>query len=278
MRSTRDPWATLVAEVMSQQTQIARIAEPWRAFVTRWPDPASLAEAPTDELLRAWAGLGYNRRALALRDAARRLVSEHDGRVPAEVEALERLPGVGPYTARAVAASSFGVPAAPLDVNVRRVVARVLGLPGSARDLQRAADELVTRDDPRRWVHALMDLAVTVCLRRSPACGACPIASFCAAAGTEGDLDGSAPARAARRGQDTAGDRRDRASAGIRFEHTRRWLRGRIVARLREVGAGTWLEFDEPIGVHAVAEVRAALLSLEADGFIEAEASRARLR
>lgn len=259
VRSTTEPWATLVAEVMSHQTQIGRIERPWRAFLERWPNPTSLAEAPTDELLRAWAGLGYNRRALALREAARRIVAEHGGEVPRDVEVLERLPGVGPYTARAVAASAFGTPVAPLDVNVRRVVTRVHGSDATRPALQAIADRLVSRDDPRRWLHAVMDLAATVCARREPRCAVCPIARFCASAGT-------------------LGDPRGRRAQAVPFAHTRRWLRGRIVARLREAPAGAWLEFDQPMGAHAVAEVSAALDGLAADGFVETEGTRARLR
>ena len=124
----------------------------WRRFVDRWPSPGDLAGAGTQELLAAWSGLGYNRRALALRDAARTIVAEHGGRVPSTIDALEALPGIGPYTARAVAAAAFGVPVAPLDVNVRRVVSRVLGVPASSPGLQAAADELVSRGGARSLV------------------------------------------------------------------------------------------------------------------------------
>ena len=132
IREAADPWQVLVAEVMSQQTGIERVGPAWRRFVDRWPTPADLAEAGTHELLAAWAGLGYNRRALALRECARTIVADHGGRVPATVAELDALPGIGPYTARAVAASAFGVPVAPLDVNVRRVVSRLLGVPSSS--------------------------------------------------------------------------------------------------------------------------------------------------
>jgi len=140
VRRATEPWPILVAEVMSQQTQIERIGPAWERFVGRWSEPSGLAAADTRDLLRAWAGLGYNRRALALREAARTIVREHGGRVPGTVLELERLPGVGPYTARAVAASAFGVPVAPLDVNVRRVVGRVVGGAVPPARLQDAAD------------------------------------------------------------------------------------------------------------------------------------------
>ena len=108
IREAANPWQVLVAEVMSQQTGIERVGPAWRRFVDRWPTPADLAEAGTHELLAAWAGLGYNRRALALRECARTIVADHGGRVPATVAELDALPGIGPYTARAVAATAFG--------------------------------------------------------------------------------------------------------------------------------------------------------------------------
>src|SRR6187200_2735821 len=174
IRQAADPWQVLVAEVMSQQTGIERVGPAWRRFVDRWPTPADLAEAGTHELLAAWAGLGYNRRALALRECARRIVADHGGRVPATVAELDSLPGIGPYTARAVA---------PLDVNVRRVVARLLGIPSSSSELQAAADDLVSRAQPGRWLDAVMDLASGTCTPRAPSCGACPLATLCASKG-----------------------------------------------------------------------------------------------
>ena len=121
-RATSDPYAVLVSELMAQQTQAERAAEAWTAWIARWPTAAALAAAPVADVLRAWAGLGYNRRALALHRAARVIVAEHAGRIPDDVEALERLPGVGPYTARAVAAIAFGRPVGAVDTNVRRVL------------------------------------------------------------------------------------------------------------------------------------------------------------
>ena len=183
IREAADPWQVLVAEVMSQQTGIERVGPAWRRFVERWPTPADLAEAGTHELLAAWSGLGYNRRALALRECARTIVANNDGCVPATVAELESLPGIGPYTARAVAASAFGVPVAPLDVNVRRVVARLLGVPSSSAGLQAAADALVSRDQPGRWLDAVMDLASATCSPRAPSCETCPLATLCASRG-----------------------------------------------------------------------------------------------
>jgi A/G-specific adenine glycosylase len=257
VRTAQTPWEVLVLEVMSQQTQIDRVGPFWRVFVARWPTPSALAEAPTHDLLATWAGLGYNRRALALREAARTIARDHGGEVPSDPDALVGLPGVGPYTARAVAATAFGRPVAPVDVNVGRVVRRLAGIAEGRRAIQAAADALISRDDPRRWVSSVMDLAVTTCTRRMPRCDECPVASLCASRGTAGDV----PVR------------RDEA----RFEATNRWLRGRILATLRDAGAGAWTSFDGAIGDHAADRVAAALAELAAEGFVERDGERARI-
>jgi A/G-specific adenine glycosylase len=259
VRRVAEPWPILVAEVMSQQTQIERIGPAWERFVGRWPEPHGLAVAETRDLLRAWAGLGYNRRALALREAARTIVREHGGQVPDTVPELERLAGVGPYTARAVAASAFGVPVAPLDVNVRRVVGRVVGEAVSPGRLQDTADELVSRDDPRAWVDAVMDLAATVCTARAPRCAACPLAGMCRSAGSV-----AAPVRAA-------------ASSATPFPRTNRWLRGRLLAAVRDAPADGWVDAPDGLGEHDRDAVLAALRGLEQDGFVEFRDGRTRL-
>ena len=257
VRAATAPWEVLVLEVMSQQTQIDRVGPYWRRFLEKWPTPSALAAADNHELLRAWAGLGYNRRALALRECARTIVTEHAGDVPADLEALLALPGIGPYTARAIAATAFGRPYAPLDVNVARVVRRVTGATGNGATLQAKADALVSRDDPRGWVAAVMDLAVAVCTRRRPRCGACPISANCLSRGTPGDVP----------------RRRD----GQRFETTNRWLRGRILAHIRDGDAGAWTTVEGPIGSHDRHRVRAALESLAEEGFLVVDGDRARL-
>ena len=257
VRAARAPWEVLVLEVMSQQTQIDRVGPYWRAFVARWPTPAALAEAPTHDLLAAWAGLGYNRRALALRAAARAVVREHNGTVPSDPAALVALPGVGPYTARAVAATAFDRPVAPVDVNVGRVVRRLAGIARGRRAIQAEADALISRNDPRRWVSAVMDLAATICTRRDPVCLACPVASLCASRGT-------------------AGDAASRREAG-RFEISNRWLRGRILARLRDASPGAWVVVRGPIGAHPPARVGAALAALAEEGFLDRKGDRVRL-
>jgi len=262
VRRTADAWAILVAEVMSQQTQIERVGPAWERFIARWPDATSLASAGTQELLRVWAGLGYNRRALALREAARAILRDHGGTVPGTVDELERLPGVGPYTARAVAASAFGLPVAPLDVNVRRVVGRVIGGDPPPKRLQAQADELVARRNARGWLDGVMDLAATVCRPRAPRCAECPLRTMCAthAGGAE----------AAPRGAPGA-------APALRFPSTNRWLRGRLLATVREAPSGAWVDAPHELGEHDRGAVLAALRGLERDGFVEMRDGRARL-
>jgi A/G-specific adenine glycosylase len=257
IREAATPWQVLVAEVMSQQTGIERVGPAWRRFIERWPTPADLAAAGTHELLAAWAGLGYNRRALALREAARAIVAVHGGRVPGTVEALERLPGVGPYTARAVAAAAFGVPVAPLDVNTRRVVSRVLGVSPSWPGLQAAADDLVSRGRPGRWLDAVMDLAIATCTRRAPRCDRCPLEALCASRG-------SVAVEAARR--------------GVPFPATTRWLRGRLLAAVTRAPTGSWVPLPERLGQHDADAIDAAARGLERDGFLDLRTGAARVR
>ena len=243
---------------MSQQTGIERVGPMWRRFVDLWPTPAALAAAGTHELLAAWAGLGYNRRALALREAARAIVTDHQGRVPETVAGLDALPGIGPYTARAVAAAGFGVPVAPLDVNVRRVMSRVFGVKASSATLQAAADALVSRGEPGRWFDAVMDLASAVCMPRAPRCDACPLADICASRGVVVTVEPK--------------------SNSTPFPSTARWLRGRLVAAATASPDGGWLSLPHELGVHDRDAVRAAAIGLERDGFVELRDDQIRVR
>jgi A/G-specific adenine glycosylase len=170
-RRTRDPYAILVSEVMLQQTQVARVLERYEPWLGRWPTPSALAAAPAADVLRAWSGLGYNRRALNLQNAARRVVEL--GEFPREVEALERLPGIGPYTARAIACFAFGAEVTALDTNVRRVLERSLGTTDVPPPPGRAW----------AWNQALFDLGAQVCLARVPRCERCPLSGACPSRG-----------------------------------------------------------------------------------------------
>jgi len=184
-RRTSDPYAVLVSEVMLQQTQASRVAERFPTFISRFPTAGALASATEAEVLSAWSGLGYNRRALALRRAAAE-VAAHGW--PREVAALERLPGIGPYTARAVASLAFGEPVGVVDTNVRRWLVRRFGLAADwpRRGLQDLADDLAQsgdRADAAPWTHATMEFGAAVCRPRIPRCGECPIADGCPSRG-----------------------------------------------------------------------------------------------
>ena len=180
-------WGILVSEFMLQQTPVARVIPRLEEWLARWPTPAALAAVPPGEAVRAWDRLGYPRRALALHGAAVAIVERHGGVVPDDVAALLELPGVGPYTARAVAAFAYGVRTPVVDTNVRRVLARAVGgrgEPGPPRtSVDLATMEAFLPDDPARarLVNAgAMELGQTVCVARSPHCEECPIAASCA--------------------------------------------------------------------------------------------------
>jgi A/G-specific adenine glycosylase len=183
-RGTTDPYSVLVSEVMLQQTQAARVAQRYPRFLARFPTPAALAAASPAVVLSEWTGLGYNRRALALRAAAAAVT--RDG-WPTEVPALERLPGIGPYTARAVASLAFGVPVGVVDTNVRRWLIRRLAEADEPRRLQALADALAApgaRDGRTAdWTHASMELGAAVCRPRAPRCDACPVSHGCPSRG-----------------------------------------------------------------------------------------------
>lgn len=185
-RSRPEPWAVLVSEVMLQQTPVARVLPVYAAWLSRWPTPTDLAAATAGDAVRAWGRLGYPRRALRLHEAARVITSSHDGRVPSSLDALLELPGVGSYTARAVASFAFGQRHPVLDTNVRRVLARAVDgverpLPPRVADLAAAARFLPAAAlEAARFGAALMELGALVCTVRAPACAACPLLDSCA--------------------------------------------------------------------------------------------------
>jgi A/G-specific adenine glycosylase len=239
-RRTRDPWAVLVSEAMLQQTQVSRVVERFDGFLERFPDPAAMASAPLADVLDAWAGLGYYRRARDLHRAASVVVERHAGQVPADLAALLALPGVGPYTARAVLAFAFEQDHGVVDTNAARVLARAFtGTPMRATDGQRLADALVPPGTA--WAHnqSILDLGATICTARTPRCTSCPLAQGCAwRAVSGGDPQGAVPDPA----RTTAGTSRPQA----RFAGSDRQGRGRILAALR---AGEGVAADALDGV-----------------------------
>ncbi|MET9329155.1 A/G-specific adenine glycosylase [Tsukamurella sp. NPDC003166] len=187
-RAGTSPWAILVSEVMLQQTPVVRVEPVWHAWLRRWPTPADLAAATGADAVRAWGKLGYPRRAMRLHACAQALVERWDGAVPRTVDDLLSLPGVGDYTARAVACFAFGQDVPVVDINVRRVLARAVdgesdaAAPSAQRDLPAAVAVLATvpPEQRPRLSAALMELGALVCSARSPRCGDCPISADCA--------------------------------------------------------------------------------------------------
>jgi A/G-specific adenine glycosylase len=211
----------MVSEFMLQQTPVSRVLPVFQVWMLRWPTPAALAADPPGEAVRTWGRLGYPRRALRLHAAATTIVERHGGEVPAERDALLALPGVGDYTASAVASFAFHGRHPVLDTNVRRVLARVVdgvafpapSVTAAERDL---AESLMPADDAHRWAAATMELGAVVCTARSPRCDACPVANHCRW-------------RAAGYPEHSGPPRRGQAWAG-----TDRQVRGRLMAVLRE--------------------------------------------
>jgi A/G-specific adenine glycosylase len=184
-----DPYMVLVSEVMLQQTQVARIAEFLPRFLKLFPTIRDLAKATNAEIIRAWKGLGYNARALRLRDTAERIVSEFGGRIPSDPEVLRILPGIGAYTSAAIACFAYGRRCIVLDVNIRRLYSRLHHQCATTADvvpdeeLSIIADQLIPTDAPDTWHHAVMDLGATICTARLPRCSQCPLFEVCPSAG-----------------------------------------------------------------------------------------------
>jgi A/G-specific adenine glycosylase len=252
-RARPTPYRVLVSEVMLQQTQASRVAPAFRRFLRRFPSLRSLARAPRREVIRAWAGLGYNRRAVSLAEAARTIVRDHGGRVPRDPAVLLTLPGVGPYTAAAVASLAYGEAVPALDVNVRRVVARArLGAEpaeSQPKAVESAAVAWLDRRDPGAWNQALMDLGREVC-RPVPRCGTCPIAAGC---------------RFRRSGRNPSPHPRRQPP----FEGSLRQLRGQIVNALRVSGSMSVDALARSLG-GPVDSVHEAVQGLAADRLVEA--------
>lgn len=262
-------WGILVVEVMSQQTPIERVVPIWREWMAAWPTPAGLAAAPPAEVIRAWGHLGYPRRALQLRDAAEKIISDFDGEVPRTEEELLTLSGIGPYTAAAVMAFAYGERSVVLDTNIRRVLTRVLdGIALPAAHMRVAererAEKLVPDDGPAaaEWNAAVMEFGALVCTARLPACNQC-LVSECA--WREAGYPDNAPKRTTQK-----------------WQGTQRQLRGAIMGALRAA--------DEPVDAATLRErtattqkwatpsaIEAALAGLIEDSLVEQTGERVHL-
>lgn len=254
---TTSAWAILVSEVMLQQTPVVRVLPAWRAWLDRWPDPAALAADSPAEAIRMWNRLGYPRRALRLHECATALVHRHAGQVPTDLDELLALPGVGTYTARAVAAFAYGQRHPVVDTNVRRLVARAIDGAADAGPATRPADLVATAallpDEPARAARAsaaFMELGALVCVARTPRCAVCPMAGRCAwrAAGRP------APAGPSRRPQQYAG--------------TDRQVRGLLLAVLRDATGPVPQQRLDVVWPDDL-QRRRALASLIEDGLVE---------
>lgn len=243
-RADPGPYATLVSEAMLQQTQVDRVVPKFEEFMARWPTVDALATSDPTEVLAVWSGLGYNARALRLREAAAMVA---DSGWPTSVSDLQHLPGVGPYTASAIAAMAFGDRVAAVDTNLRRVISRWQGIPLTGRDLAHTADTLVV-DPAGDWNQALMDLGATVCRPRHPKCGECPVSDWCT------DPDVYEPPR--------------RQSA---FEGSGRQLRGALVRA--NLAGDDLLEAGTSMG-RSHEEVETAISTLTSEGLLPASSAR----
>jgi A/G-specific adenine glycosylase len=245
-RRTHDPYPVLVSEVMLQQTQVSRVVPAYRAFLMRFPTLGALRRASLGDVLRAWRGLGYNRRARDLHRAAR----SSNGGLPATVAGLDALPGIGTYTAGAVACFAHGLRVAFADTNIRRVLGRaVLGRVATEREAVAIDRELLPRD-AARWHHALMDIGALFCRARAPRCDECPLAVSCRGRGAGADPT------------------RRRQSA---FATSDRRIRGWIVTLLSDRDAMTPRAIEAAIDDERVPRI---LTALERDGLIERRAGK----
>jgi A/G-specific adenine glycosylase len=250
-RGTTDPYAILVSEVMLQQTQVSRVLPAYARFLGRFPTLAALARGTLGDVLREWRGLGYNRRARDLHRIAR----AHPAELPAVVDALRALPGVGSYTSAAIACFAFGRAVPLADTNVRRVLGRAfLGRIATEREACLIDRALMPPSRAADWHHALMDLGATVCTSRHPRCGACPVRGDCLS-----------------RGRPLAPRRRRTAA----FATSDRRLRGRIVSRLRD--AQHWVPLRTLRAELRDHRLPRLVRALQAEGLVERRYARLRL-
>ena len=239
-RKTRDPYAILVAEIMLQQTQVDRVIPKWHAWLVQFPTLSELARATRADAVRAWEGLGYNMRAVRLHSIAVQAEAQFGGALPATVNQLMELKGVGRYTAGAVACFAFEQPVAMVDTNVRRVLSRVFSVP--ADSVEQVADTVMPRTEAYAWNQALMDLGATLCRPKQPLCLVCPLMVHCGGPGAPN-------ARKAR-------------SQG-EFKGSTRFYRGRILDALRRLPRG------ESVALGELGDRPDLVRQLASEGFVD---------
>lgn len=284
-RCTRDPYRVLVSEVMLQQTQVDRVIPKYLAFLELFPTVEALAQAPTAEVIRAWAGLGYNRRAVNLQRTAQAVVDQYAGQFPQDIAGLRHLPGIGPYTAGAVACFAFEQDVAFMDTNIRRVLQRLFVGPVPAADPQLLA--LAAVAVPSRggweWNQAIMELGALVCTASAPACWRCPLRQHCRDYATRRQTDEhsllAAPAPTAPRPLKRVAERREAPFVG-----SNRYYRGRIIDALRLLPPDRPLALAElgqqikpDFGEAELAWLRGLVEALARDGLIALEGEAVRL-
>lgn len=266
-RKTSDPYKILVSEIMLQQTQVSRVTQKYKEFLKRFPTLASLARARTSSVIRAWSGLGYNARALRLQNLARLVVREYGGRIPEDPDLLLTLPGIGKYSANAIACFAFHREVPVVDTNIHRVLSRIFWRAHHPKDrvaersAWRAAEMLLPRGCSRDWTLALMDLGATICTARRPLCAECPVSAICRSAFL---LDGNETGK--RRAKE------EPSHDGV----PNRLYRGRIVEVLRNVNGRGDIELHElgkriktPFKRSEEAWLRSLLRGLEDDGLVK---------
>ncbi len=281
-RGIADPYAILVSEIMLQQTQVERVVPKYHAFLDAFPTLQALADAQPAGVIRIWAGMGYNGRAVRLHNLAREVVERYSGELPRTADELRKLPGIGPYTAAAVASFAFGEPVAVLDTNIYRVLSRTVhGVDAPSREaIHPLAESLLPQQDspitPADWHQALMDIGATLCTSRQPRCMLCPLRPRCAAApylqsgGDPALAESSVPY----------------APRQSRFQGSARYFRGRIVDYLREqpdAGVeehtleGVISDAETASGAPCPVSLPDLLAALERDGLIRCDSGRVRL-
>lgn len=268
-RRTRDPYRILVSEIMLQQTHVSRVQQKYPQFLKRFPTLQSLANSHTADVIRAWQGMGHNKRALRLRDFAREVVQKYNCRIPKEVNVLLSLPGIGKYTAHALACFAFSERVPVVDVNVSRVLSRVFWRMKSTHDrkddrtIWKLAQRILPRIKSYEWNQALMDLGATVCISRRPLCSVCPISSVCASQEFLSQVNGKPQSRRTRH---------EKLYDGFPL----RIYRGRIVEQLRKlnnkgkINAVSLGELIKPNFSRTERSwLRSLLNNLEEDGLVE---------